>query len=54
VTRGLDFEKRLSHLLKKDESLIRRKIFNIVVEGKERVISHQFRANKPNIVLLER
>lgn len=54
VTRGLDFEKRLSHLLKKDESLIRRKIFKIVVEGKERAISHQFRANKPNIVLVER
>lgn len=45
---------RLSRLRNASKDLIERKIFNIVVEGKERRISRQFRLQQPEVRLLIR
>ena len=54
VKNGLDFVKRVSQILNISEELAERKLFNIVIEGKEKQISGQFLRNKPNIITVKK
>ena len=54
LERGLDFVTRIGHLRGKSKGLILRQLFNIVVEGKQRKISGQFRRNRPQLRVLHK
>lgn len=52
VAKGLDFVQRLSQVMKKPEGLVERKIFNIVVDKKERQITSQFHRKTPSLIVI--
>lgn len=49
LTEGINFVTRLARLKQRPLKTIVRKLFNLVVENQERVISRQFKANRPQI-----
>ena len=51
---GVDFVKRIGGIFNISEELAERKLFKVVIDGKERRISGQILRNKPNIIAIEK
>lgn len=54
INKGICLPDRIHHLTNKSVSRIHRQIFNIIVEGKEKTISSQFRPHLPEIVIFDK
>lgn len=54
IEKGINLPERIRRLTNKSVSLVHRQIFNIVIEGKERTISSQFRNHSPEIVIFDK
>lgn len=54
IEKGINLPERIHRLTNKSVGLVHRQIFNVVIEGKERIISSQFRNHSPEIVLFDK
>lgn len=54
IEKGISLPERIRRLTNKSVSLVHRQIFNIVIEGKEKKISSQFRYNSPETVIFDK